>query len=523
MPETFDVAVQGAIAHAVTWSFCAGKTYVTLATKACFDMARGDEAVLVPPESLVTRDVFVDRDPNGSLLAAVESAPYLASAAVLLHGIAHGPPHGRHEPFALRLALFGRGPLIDKTLRIEDLEGRGVALHYENALRTADNPLGAARPAITDPHRPTEAVGFGPLGPASRMRTQFLRGGTPPTFSETLDLGREFDSRYWNPAPLDQQPTFLQGGETLLLEGLGAPRRVTLPRITVSATCEMAPGRAQPIKMSADMLVIDAARARLSIVWRAIVLVPNEARAVRLLAALTGDPAALVPHEPQRMETTGEIASKPRPAALPFRANPEPERLDQTAAPRSRPKKNPTLPFDMSTPGEPRSAVPPIPATPFDPAFQPRAPAPATGDATAPPWSRNDAMRAAVAKVASGEMEARATPREAVVAPVDANLTPDASTDAGRALVLARIAEGGSLLGIDLSGADLHDLDLSHRCLIGSTLDRANLEGANLSSAKLGRVTLTSANLEDAHFIDADLEGAVAISAKVPRAAWPGD
>ncbi len=575
MPETFDVSVRGPIAHAVTWSFCAGKTYVTLAAKASLEIDRASEARVVAPEAVITRDAFVDRDPSKSVIAAVESAPYLPSAAVLMHATAHGSPGSRGEPFAVRLALFGKGPIIDKTLRVEDFDGRGVLLSYEHALKTADNPSGSERPSITDPRRPTEAVGFGPLSGMARARTQFLRGVPAPHFSEVLDLGREFDSRYWNPAPLDQQAPFLRGGETLVLEGLGeGARRVTLPLLGISATAEISPGRPQPLAMTADMLVIDETRGRLSIIWRAILQVPSDARVVRLTATLTGDPKALVIHESRIPGTTGEIVMQPVLGALPFRApSNEPARLDQTAAPESRPKKSPTLPFDVPMPEGPRSAAPVIPATPFDPSFELRTPPPVTGDVTAPPWSQNDSIRASVARAAANETSNRAAPPprlgglvlgapplapappamvEAVVAakapvaapaavvppPFAATLAPavpppvkiaivsapkhatEPVLDPGRALVLARIADGGSLVGASLVGADLHGLDLSRRSLLGANFEGAHLEGANFTGAKLARVSLVGANLEEASFIEADLEGALLTRAKLSRASF---
>ncbi len=62
------------------------------------------------------------------------------------------------------------------------------------------------------------------------------------------------------------------------------------------------------------------------------------------------------------------------------------------------------------------------------------------------------------------------------------------------------VSRGGSLMGIDLSGADLSDTNLT--C--------ANLFGANLTCAGLIRSDLTGANLNNT-----DLSGAVLLGAKM--------
>lgn len=622
------------MSHAVTWSFCAGKTYVTLVAKATLELDRGPDAVLVSPEPVATRDTFVQGHPQSSVMRANEAAPYLTNAAILLGGMAHSSSGATRDPFPVRLVLAARTPLVDKTLHVLDAEGRGVALTYERALRTADNPFGTDRPVVTHPKRPHEAAGFGALGPESRLRTQFLRGTSPPVFSDKLDLGREFDSRYWNPAPLDQQAPFLRGDETLLLEGFGGSRHrveARLPRIGVTLRAEMSPGRAQPVAMSADMLVIDVTRLRVGLVFRAILAVPAEVRALRLSGALSGDPAAITPREPRLPTRTGDVVladAKPLPFQVPTaaspQATPQPHAMQQPAmqhqaplppqAPLQQPplhqhplqqgpqtapvrldelgighdKRNPTMPFQVPEAPGPRSAVPHIPATPFDPAYQPRTAAPATGDVTAPPWSQNERMREAV-KAASKAEAAPAPPPPvvgafalgvppAVVAPPAAVVAPPvaappaavappamvtppavvapppvgsvpladtseswsaplappsrpatpaaskpdeiASRDPGRALVLARIAEGAALLDVDLTGADLHDLDLAGRTLSGSKLDGANLEGTNLNGAKLMRASLVGAVLEGASFLDADLEAAILTRAKIGRATF---
>lgn len=60
----------------------------------------------------------------------------------------------------------------------------------------------------------------------------------------------------------------------------------------------------------------------------------------------------------------------------------------------------------------------------------------------------------------------------------------------------------------DLSGANLHNADLSSANLFGTDLSEANLHNANLSSANLRGAKLHRADLRDANLCDADLIGA---------------
>lgn len=89
--------------------------------------------------------------------------------------------------------------------------------------------------------------------------------------------------------------------------------------------------------------------------------------------------------------------------------------------------------------------------------------------------------------------------------------------------VEAALAEGGSLVARDLTGADLSGLDLSGRDFTDALLETANLEGthleratlrgavltrARLNGAKLGKAILERANLGGADLRDADLSRA---------------
>jgi len=80
-----------------------------------------------------------------------------------------------------------------------------------------------------------------------------------------------------------------------------------------------------------------------------------------------------------------------------------------------------------------------------------------------------------------------------------------------------------SLVGIDLSGAnlggaDLSSVDLSSANLSGANLSSADLSGANLSGADLVSANLSGANLNRAELRYANLSGADLISANLSNA-----
>jgi hypothetical protein len=91
-----------------------------------------------------------------------------------------------------------------------------------------------------------------------------------------------------------------------------------------------------------------------------------------------------------------------------------------------------------------------------------------------------------------------------------------------RAEVIARLAAGGSLLGLDLVGADLHDLDFRGRLLSALDLHRANLRGANLAHVRMTGVNLAGANLTDAILSGANLSYAALGRADLTRAKLDG-
>ena len=400
------VACSEGLAFGLMSSTCRGARYETLVLKATYELVPYGPPRLVSPERVVLRDVPRSADPRSSVVSASEAAPFLPNAAVVMSGFAHPPNTAPTAPFAVRLALFATGgPLVDKYLQVVSETGAPVPLVYEEAVARADNPAGSPRPHITDPRNPEAPIGVGPIATTWPSRAQLLRGGPAPQLAAGLvDLGTGVDGRFFNPAPLDQQTRPLDGSETLVLEGVDPerPRWTThLGGASATATLSMGASAAQPIRLSMDMLVIDAVRRRFSLVWRAFLPLPMEdagAVVARVEAALQGSNAARArPSEVppgasavgrslnSTVDTTSEMLAAPRGPALPFgAAQPRPPAAAPIAPPASVPASaRPHKPSKLDQTLDPAEASMLASAMPFAGGARPSAQAPDVREAQA--------------------------------------------------------------------------------------------------------------------------------------------
>ena len=69
-------------------------------------------------------------------------------------------------------------------------------------------------------------------------------------------------------------------------------------------------------------------------------------------------------------------------------------------------------------------------------------------------------------------------------------------------------ADGVPLVGVDVSGAFLQDIDLSQANLLRANFRAADVRGANLNGAQIQYVDLASANFRNANLRNADLRNA---------------
>lgn len=278
-------------AASVVWRH-AGNLNVTVVVKATFRIVADGKASLTSASPIVERERHIDKSPTRSLEAASEVAPFIPDAGVILTGHAVPTAAGDHRAMVVRLRVSRQQPLIDKTVHVygEAVVGEAdrqpfesMPLVWERAYGSANNsvnPVGAGdggrRPNLLDPADPNRPACFGPLawtwperlarlGSADRQAIQRAIGEYP----DDLDFG------CFQAAPNDQRTAYLYGDERILLVGTNGERtqiETQLPGAHAHARAvvmtRQGPTIAAGIPLVADMLVIDADREELSVVWR---------------------------------------------------------------------------------------------------------------------------------------------------------------------------------------------------------------------------------------------------------------
>jgi hypothetical protein len=273
---------QGCSVASVAWT-SAGALYVSVVVKATLALRDGGPSALVTAAPVETQDRFTTRDERGSLIVARDLFPYRPRVDVTLIGHAQLPAGGVG---VARLAVRGEGGWFDKRLEVRPPPTRGrtalpttrVPLGWEATWADDENPVGVPRGSlawILDPEQPGKGVGFGPVAAHWARRASTL-GGIDAGFLES-DAPRfpdAFDWEFFHAAPVDQQLAWIDGTETIELDGLldrTPTLRTSLPHLAAAAWA-FAPwevGEGQPLDLVADGLAIDADRGLAHVVWRA--------------------------------------------------------------------------------------------------------------------------------------------------------------------------------------------------------------------------------------------------------------
>lgn len=315
------VQVVGPLASAhVLWR-SRGQLHVTILAKSTFTVVPGALMTAQSPDPIVDADVHHHDDRTQSVRLASDLVPYLARADVLFSGFAHAT-RGPTASMTVRLALLRDGhPLVDKSLLVVGDEERGVvrpfevmALAWERSLGgigSSENPLGTGlalgpsrrAPNVLSISDPQQTACFAPISRAFPVRARLLPAGVAPALLDPLsvpivEVPEGFDWAYFQSAPADQQTPHLRGDEVLILEGL----HPTLDRVEsrLPGICALGrisgyrPGDSswQPLAMRADTLVIDGARQRVTLTWRATVPVHDASRLGELQVQLLSSRAS---------------------------------------------------------------------------------------------------------------------------------------------------------------------------------------------------------------------------------------
>lgn len=115
-------------------------------------------------------------------------------------------------------------------------------------------------------------MGFGPIGRAWQPRPKYAGTYDQNWIDNVFPfLPADFDERYYQCAPLDQQIDPVRGGEEVTLTNLTPQGRATfrIPRVDVPVTFYLKNYEEKPVSAVADTMVIEPDRERFLIVWRA--------------------------------------------------------------------------------------------------------------------------------------------------------------------------------------------------------------------------------------------------------------
>jgi hypothetical protein len=339
----------------LTWQ-AAGAWRMTVVCKATYQLAPGVCALHEAQEAPCERDQHWGDDRRASLSMASDLVPFKRRADVLLIGSAFAPGASKVRSIVARLTVGA----IDKALEAycdrsfrgdgELVEGPGVVempLVWERAAGGPGtlNPAGVC-PDDVDRYGATKVpnlqplgiltiareqrvdpIGFAPIAPSWPMRAAKLAHHYPRFAAEgwcPRDVPADLDASFFNVAPADQQLDELHADEKLALDNLHRdhPVLVTqLPGVRPSVTLTRRGSSAMPLELRADTLVIDTARALVSLVWRGIAPLSDPAEQGVVVVSMVNESDA-AESTSQEASTLAADARAPQPTR-PGRQQPE--------------------------------------------------------------------------------------------------------------------------------------------------------------------------------------------------------
>jgi hypothetical protein len=156
---------------------------------------------------------------------------------------------------------------------LENPVGQGFC-HFKANLEGLALPLTeeAAKP-VSDPTGEYQPMAFGPVG--RNWFPRFKYGGTydEAWLQEKIPfLPDDFDYRYFQAAPLDQQIAYPAGGEPIVLANLTQEGRLEsrVPTESIFVSFVRKRGESSDIQANLDTILIDAENDRLCLTWRAV-------------------------------------------------------------------------------------------------------------------------------------------------------------------------------------------------------------------------------------------------------------
>ncbi|MBI2899867.1 MAG: DUF2169 domain-containing protein [Planctomycetes bacterium] len=231
--------------------------------------------------------------------AESDLAPVKAKCDVLLNGRAYAAQPSERVTVALRVGALAKsfdvvGPRVwtDQgpspaqpftTMPISYAVAFGGPQYAENPVgvgfhdpkEAKDKPL----PNTEEPGKPVakpderyRPMAFGPLGRSWQPRAK-LAGTYDKNWIENVApfLPADFDDRFYQCAPEDQQTDFLRGGETVELENLAPQGKLSfaIPKIDVPVVFMLKSGEHEETCAVCDTLLIEPDLGRFTLAWRA--------------------------------------------------------------------------------------------------------------------------------------------------------------------------------------------------------------------------------------------------------------
>ncbi|WP_426755860.1 DUF2169 family type VI secretion system accessory protein [Myxococcus sp. Y35] len=149
--------------------------------------------------------------------------------------------------------------------------GRGFRHHLEEVDGVPMSNTEEIRTPITSPRGPYRPMAFGALGRNWHPRSAFAGTYDASWLSEDLPFfPKDFDDRYFQAAPEDQQVPYPRGGEAVTLINL-SPRgtlRFRLPRLQVPVAFIPHQGPAKQVDAALDTVLVESDADRLLLTWR---------------------------------------------------------------------------------------------------------------------------------------------------------------------------------------------------------------------------------------------------------------
>jgi len=194
------------------------------------------------------------------------SAPEPFTVQSISYDVAFGGTDFRHEHFGEHAAYMANpvGKGFHKHLRREWLDGTSMPSTQETG-RPVSDPRGNYRP-----------MAFGPVGRAWHPRSSFAGTYDSRWREEHFPFAPpDFDTRYYQAAPTDQQLSFDQVGEgplDVVLTGLtpGGTQRFRVPHLVAPVYIFPKRGSRENLTATLDTLVVEPDRRRFTMTWRCV-------------------------------------------------------------------------------------------------------------------------------------------------------------------------------------------------------------------------------------------------------------